>query len=147
MRQEWVTLLHGGGHSLVVAKGEEVRTFDGRGIADLYALLCQEPAELAGVAVADKVVGKGAAALLVLGGVAEVYAAVISEPALALLREYGTSVTFGQRVPYISNRTQTGWCPVERLCKDCLTPQDCLEAIRCFFASLGKTEPSKQQKL
>ena len=133
MRQEWVTLLHGGGHSLVVAKGEEVRTFDGRGIADLYALLCQEPAELAGVAVADKVVGKGASALMVLGGVKEVTAGVVSTPALQLLQSQGIPVRYGQEVPHIVNRSGTGLCPVEELCSGCATAAECLPRIRQFL--------------
>ena len=38
---------------------------------------------------ADKVIGKGAAALIVLGKMKEVYADIISTPALSLLRAAG----------------------------------------------------------
>ena len=61
-------ILHGGGWSLVVDNGA-IRTFSGRGVSDLYGLLTREPETLRGASVADKVVGKGAAALMVLGGV------------------------------------------------------------------------------
>ena len=68
MPDELIRILQDGNHSLVVA-GDGIRTFDGRGISDLYDLLTEHPGWLRGASVADKVVGKGAAALLILGGV------------------------------------------------------------------------------
>lgn len=67
---ELIRLLHEGGYSCVIRK-EEIRTFTQRGVADLYDLLNQHPVFLHGAQVADKVVGKAAAALMVLGGVRE----------------------------------------------------------------------------
>lgn len=64
---ELIRLLHEGGYSCVIRK-EEIRTFTQRGVADLYDLLNQHPVFLHGAQVADKVVGKAAAALMVLGG-------------------------------------------------------------------------------
>ena len=46
-----------------------MRIFRERGVADLFRLLREEPQLLRGAFIADKVVGKGAAALMVLGGV------------------------------------------------------------------------------
>ena len=68
MLEDIIRLLHEGKHSLVVSNGE-VRTFDRRGVADLYALLQEDSDFLKGASVADKVVGKAAAAL---GGINEV---------------------------------------------------------------------------
>ena len=45
---------------------EEVRTFTQRGVADLYDLYQADSAFMKGAAIADKVIGKGAAALMVL---------------------------------------------------------------------------------
>ena len=45
-----------------------MRIFRERGVADLFRLLREEPQLLRGAFIADKVVGKGAAALMVLGG-------------------------------------------------------------------------------
>ena len=58
-----VELLHAGGYTLVVAN-DKVRTFSGRGISDLYKLYSEDPVFLRGACIADKVVGKGAAAAL-----------------------------------------------------------------------------------
>lgn len=132
MREALVRLLHKGGHSLVLWNGD-TRTFNRRGVADLYNLLHDEPDSLRGAIVVDKVVGKGAAALMVLGGVAELYADVISEAALALLETNGVTVAYGQSVPNIVNREKSGLCPVETLCKDAATAAECLPLIQNFM--------------
>lgn len=87
-------------------------------MVDLYDLLVQEPDYLKGAVIADKVVGKGAAALMVLGGIKEVYADIISSKALSLFRKYGVKVGFAQEVPFIWNRARTGGCPVETMCSE-----------------------------
>lgn len=112
---ELIRLLHEGGYSCVIRK-EEIRTFTQRGVADLYDLLNQHPVFLHGAQVADKVVGKAAAVLMVLGRVQEVYTDIISEPALVLLRRANIKLDCMQVVPRIQNRDRTGWCPLETLC-------------------------------
>ncbi len=72
MMDELVRILQDGNHSLVVAS-DRIRSFDGRGIFDLYGILTEHPDWLRGASVADKVVGKGAAALLILDGVRECF--------------------------------------------------------------------------
>ncbi len=139
MMDELVQILRSGNHSLVVA-GNGIRIFDDRGISDLYGLLTEHPDLLRGASVADKVVGKGAAALLILGGVRELFAGVISTSALGLLEDSGISLRFGRKVPYIINRKGDGLCPVETLCKDCATAAQCLPLIREFVT---KTPTSK----
>lgn len=151
---ELIDLLHSGRHSLVVrslgvvhgteatsganvAHGTNVAcpkilTFDGRGVQDLYRLLSKNPEVLNGASVADKVVGKGAAALMILGKVQEVFADLISTPALALLKEAGVSVRFNQEVPYIINRRGNGPCPIEALCQPCATAEECWPNIEGF---------------
>lgn len=98
-----INLLRNGKHSLVVANGD-VCTFDRRGIADLYDLWRNDPGFLDGASIADKVVGKGAAALVILGHAAEIYADIISDSALELFQGYPLKVSFGQKVPDIINR-------------------------------------------
>lgn len=132
MMEDLIRLLHEGDHSLVVAHGD-IRTFDGRGVSDLYSLLKEDPGFLKGTSIADKVVGKAAAALMILGGVKEVFTDIISRPALDLFARSEVRVGYGKVVPHIINRTKTGWCPLETRCFDCLTPQDCLIRIEGFI--------------
>ena len=131
MMDELVRILQDGNHSLVVA-GDGIRTFDGRGISDLYGILTEHPDWLRGASVADKVVGKGAAALLIL----ELFAGVISTSALGLLEDSGISLRFAEKVPYIINRKRDDLCPVETLCKDCKTAAECFPFIQGFINKL-----------
>lgn len=130
--EEIIELLHREQCSCVIANGD-IRTFRQRGVADLYELLNREPEFLQGASIADKVIGKAAAALMVLGGVKEIYADVISEPALALLQEAAVKVSFGQAVDHIINRTQTGWCPLETICYQIKSAPEILPLIREFI--------------
>lgn len=139
-RQRLIDLLHAEACSCVIANGTAVRIFRERGVKDLYRLLTEEPELLDGAFVADKVVGKGAAALMLLGGVGELYADVISRPALELLAGSSVRVRYALEVPYIVNRTRTGQCPVETLCRDCTTAAEALPLIRGFLE--GESENS-----
>ena len=129
-------ILHGGGWSLVVDNGA-IRTFSGRGVSDLYGLLTREPENARGLhGGRGGGQGVGAAALMVLGGVKEVYADVASAPALGLFAAAGIRVVCREEVPHIVNRTRTGICPVERLCADCRTAGECLPRIGAFLENL-----------
>lgn len=131
--------LYEGGHSLVIkTKHGETKTYDGRGVSDLMRLLGQAPEILDGAELADKVVGKAAAALMALGGIKAIYADTISTPALQLLASAAPDikVTYHNKVEHIINRTQTGWCPMELACKDATTPAECLERIKAKLLEL-----------
>lgn len=137
-RQELITQLHAERCSCVIYNNGAVHTFHERGVKDLHCLLHKEPELLRGAAIADKVVGKGAAALMVAGGVEWVYADVISSGALELFSHNGTEVEYGIVVPNIINRTGTDICPVEKLCQDCRTASECLPLIDKFVAEMSR---------
>lgn len=116
------------------------RSADGRlavfahsGVADLFALVTDDPSFLDGASVADRVIGRGAALLLVLGGVAKVYAKVISSGALEVLRRAGVEVAYGESVPCIINRAGTGVCPVEQLTAATSSPDEAYRLIGGFI--------------
>lgn len=133
--EELARILEEGHHSLVIRNGA-IRTFDGHGVSDLYRLLHEEPEILDGAMVADKIVGKGAAALMYAAHVSAVYADVISLPALELLDKAGIRTTCRLAVDGIVNHTGTGPCPLEALCMDCRTPEECLPRIDSFIAEI-----------
>lgn len=114
--EELKKILLEGGYSCVIANGKDIRTFTQRGVADIYGLLNNDPAFLKGASIADKVVGKGAASLMVLGGIKKLYTNVISSPALSLLHQANIDVAFSKVVPFIQNRDQSDWCPLEKIC-------------------------------
>ncbi|MCC8071942.1 MAG: DUF1893 domain-containing protein [Bacteroidales bacterium] len=123
------------GCSLVVYSPmtSQVSTYHSRGIADLYELYTSCPEILQGASIADKVVGKGAAALMILGGVRVVYAQVVSQSAKKLLQEAGVEISFDTVADYIINRQATGMCPVEKLCSQAITAEECLPLIQNFI--------------
>lgn len=131
--EELISMLHTGGYSCVIANGEKIRTFTQRGVADLYDLLTTEPEFLKGAIIADKVVGKGAAALMILGEIKELYTDVISTKALELFQKSEVKVDFTQEVPFIWNRNHTGWCPVETMCSEENSAENILPLIRDFL--------------
>lgn len=122
------------GHSLAILTADrEMRVFDGRGVADLYRLLREEPRALSGALVADKVVGRAAAALMILGGVKEVYTEIVSNLALSLLAESAVKISYQVGVLHILNGAGTDWCPLERACCNCTKAEQCLTEIDNFF--------------
>lgn len=125
-------LLKEGNHSLVVANGY-IRTFNKRGILDLYNILKEEPEFLQDAEIADKIVGKGAAAIMIVGGVKSLSTYVISTPALELLRKSSVKTEYIMEVDNIINRDGDGICPVEQLCMDCVTAKECLPLIENFL--------------
>lgn len=134
--KQLIEILSREGCSVVIRSQQQERCFWQRGVTDLLQLLHNDPQVLLDAQLADKVVGKGAAALMILGHVREVYAGVISQPALALLQEAGIAVTYGQCVEHIINRAGTDWCPVETLCSSVSTAEECLPLIKKFVASI-----------
>ena len=131
-------MLHSGGHTLVVSSAEGIiRCFDGRGVGDFYRLLNSEPSFLSGATLADKVVGRAAAALMILGGVKEVHTDVISSLALSLFRDSEVKVTYEKEVEHIINRNHDGWCPLETRGKGCATPEECYSRIESFMKELS----------
>jgi len=134
--QEIIDLLHSGNYSCVIKNEGGIHTFSRRGIADLYDLVKDRPSFLKGAFLADKVIGKGAAALAIEGGVQEIYTDIISQPALDLLSEAGIKTHFDSLVPYIHNRENTDWCPLEKLCFPQKSVNEILPVIDSFIQSM-----------
>lgn len=117
----------------VRAKDGTERIFVRHGVINLFALIKNEPEFLRGGMIADKVIGSGAALLLIKAGVAEVYAEVMSERAMSLLLSQGIKTSAGHVVPHIINRAGTGICPVEQLTAHTDSPDEAFMLIEQFM--------------
>ncbi len=117
-----------GKYSCVIGNGV-IRTFSDPGVDDLLRIYRDEPSLLKGALVADKVVGKAAASILIMGGVSEVYADVLSRPARAMLNRARIIVSCKTLVNNIKNKKGTGLCPLEIKCKKAKTPEECLKIL------------------
>ncbi len=143
LRQQAIDRLAQGDCSCVIVNGERFCVFHRRGVEDLYRLLYDDPTLLRNAFIADKVVGKGAAALMIMGGVGAIFTRVASTAALELLRAAGVSIDAEHEVPHIINRAQTGLCPVESLCADCRTAEECLPRIETFLRNRQEKTTTK----
>ena len=131
-----IDILHSEGLTLVLKSDDgTIHRFTQRGVKDLLTLVTESPETLKGALIADKAVGKAAAACMVVGGVKHVHADVMSEPALALLQHHGVEAEYGTLVDHIINRTGDGWCPMERLSRDESDPTVIIQKVKEFFES------------
>ncbi|MFI3315769.1 MAG: DUF1893 domain-containing protein [Rikenellaceae bacterium] len=129
-------ILKSEGLSLLVNKEDKLYRYKSRGVADLYNIIKSESDILNEAIVADKIVGKGAIALMIKGGVKELITDTISLNALELAKDYNIKITHLQTTPHIINRAKDGWCPVEKLCKDDFDIEIIFKKIENFILSI-----------
>lgn len=122
-------------YTLVIVKNE-VRTFRERGVKPLLSLL-DSSIDLSLASASDKVVGKAAAMLYVKLGIKELYASVLSKPALEVLTKNGISAEYGKLVGAIRNRTGDGFCPMESAVIDITDIDEAILAVRAKMAELS----------
>lgn len=96
----------------VVKCGDKLFKTTDRGIKPFLQWI-ENGEDLHGAVAADKVVGKAAAFLMEKAGLCAVYAAVLSDPAKAVLQNAGIVYAYGKLVPRIQNRKGDGLCPME----------------------------------
>ena len=134
--KQLIDILHNEELTLVVRSADgELHRFTQRGVKDLLALVTERPEVLRDAIIADKAVGKAAAACMAVGGVKQVHADVMSEPALELLEKHNVTASYSKLVDHIINRTGTDWCPMEKLSRDENDPVVIIEKIKAFFLS------------
>ena len=137
--KQLIDILHNEGLTLVIKSSDgNLHRFTQRGVKDLVSLVSERPEVLQGAIIADKAVGKVAAACMVVGGVRQVHADVMSEPALAMLQNHGVDAQYSQLVDHIINRTGTDWCPMERLSRDEDDPAVIIQKVKEKLASLAE---------
>ena len=115
---------------VVISSDKGVFTSSDRGVKPLLHLLENEKDFLKGASVADKVIGKAAALLMVLGGIKEVHTNVISDPAVEVFEKHNITFFFDKKVERIINRKGDGLCPMETLCIDVEEPSEAFEKIK-----------------
>lgn len=108
--------------------GEIIRSCE-RGVKPLLGLI-DGGISLRGYCAADKVVGAAAAYLYVLLAPDELYAEVVSAPALEVLQKYGVRTEYGRLTDAIINRDGTGFCPMETAVRSAANPEQAEALIR-----------------
>lgn len=116
--------------SLIVRNAGLTTEYHQHGVNDLLLLLENEPQRLQGAVVADKMIGKAAAALMAVGGVKQVYTNIISTPAREMLEKAGIQVSAVQEVEKILNRDQTDQCPMDKSLNGIDDPNECVSILK-----------------
>ena len=127
---QMLDMLNEQGLSLLVYNNGELTTHANRGIQDLLQLISEQPERLNGAVAADKIIGKSAAAIMIVGGVKEVHTNVICTPARELFETNGVLVFATEEVPIIMNRNQSGMCPMDTQIADIESVEECVIALQ-----------------
>ncbi len=104
-------------NSLALVKNEKVYLSDLKGVKPLLDFL-KNNVDLEGFSLADKVIGKGVAFLILKAKIKNVYTKIISKPALDLLIKNDIEVYYDLLIENIINRTKTDLCPIEKAVLD-----------------------------
>lgn len=123
-------LTRGEAASVAAVDGVIVAREQGRGVQPLLKLL--DAGKLRRALVVDKVIGRAAAAICLVGRVRKVHALVMGEDAAALLHAHGVLATADRTVPRILNRDQSASCPLEARVEKLEDPAQMVEALRAF---------------
>lgn len=127
---QMLEMLNEQGLSLLVYKNDTLSTHTNRGIRDLLTLVATQPERLKGAIVADKVIGKSAAALMAAGGIVEVHTNVICTPARELLEGEQIKVFATKEVPQILNRDRSGICPMDTRLEGIESIEECVQILQ-----------------
>jgi len=123
------------GKVAVIAKGGTiVRELEGRGVKPLLDVLSDDANAFAGAIAMDRIVGRAAAAIYVVGRAAGVMAPVMSEEAVRLLKENGVAFEADTVVPYIVNRSGTGACPMDAATADMDAPEEIVTKLNSIVS-------------
>lgn len=122
-------LFQSGNHTCVLCRVDKTFASSLAGIRPMVEWIASGT-DLKGYSAADKIVGKAAALLFALAGVAEVYAGVMSEGAVEVFEQNGIRHSCGMLVPAIINRKGDGICPMEAAVAGVADPAEGLKAVQ-----------------
>jgi hypothetical protein len=127
--------LKAGGFSFVVAKAGEI-LYSGRssGIKELVEAISESHGSFRGAALADKIIGRAAALLILHAGIQHVHAGLISEEGKRALRGMVEHLSYDLMVPIILNRTGDDRCPMEKRSLAMTSPGEAFDLFSAFFA-------------
>ncbi len=125
---EMISCIERGDSCVLGRNGIIIARDKGRGIKPLLVFL--DSGKLDGAIVADKIIGRAAAAICIVGGVEEVYAKVMSEGAKELLEKHNVKVSYKEITKEIINRQKNGICPMEAKVHGIDDPKGMVEKLK-----------------
>jgi len=117
--------------SLVIVKnGRVLFEKEAHGIRGLLEAVKQLRDNMAGSSVADRIIGRAAALLLVYSGVVAVFAVTASDGGIEVLKNNHVFHEFGRRVPGILDSKRVDVCPFEKLVAGFSDPKEAYEELK-----------------
>lgn len=126
-----------GAPCVFVRDGVILKNGAGAGVRPLIAAWEEEPELLRGTVIVDKIVGKAAAMMAVLGGAAGVCGLTMSAAARDYLAAHGVPAEYGTLAGRIINRDGTGLCPMETAVLDVDDPAEGCAVLKAAMARLA----------
>ena len=123
--------------TVVFVRGEEVLASELKGVRPLLKFL-EDGVSFQGGAVADRIIGRGAALLHACLNAELLYAEVLSKAAEEALNYHGIQFSCGILTEYIANRKNDGPCPMEEATRGIFDKEEGLAAIRNKLRELAK---------
>jgi hypothetical protein len=125
--------------NLVIVKKRQV-LFSSResGVAPFFRAVENMEDDLHNAAAADRIVGLAVAMLCLHVRIAAVYADIVSQGALDMLKKQGVTISSKSIVPHIFDYDGTDLCPFEKLAQSCQEPSQLFAALQSLFAAGGQ---------
>ena len=120
---------------VLVKDGQVIASGDDYGVRELLAAVDRLGPLARGASLADKIVGKAVALIVVHAGICAVDTRVASESAVKLLKLHGVPFHTAAIVPQILNRSGDGPCPMEKVTTPFEEVAPGIEALRAFIAA------------
>lgn len=125
------------GYSSAIVSENSLRISLKKGVVPLLDYL-SDGLDLSKYSLADKIIGKAAASLVVFGGFKEVYAEKISEAGRDYFLAHHVVFYSDELVPMVYDRTGKGMCPFEKAVEKLEDPAACKAAIEATLVSFRK---------
>ncbi|MEN9632141.1 MAG: hypothetical protein RL077_545 [Verrucomicrobiota bacterium] len=118
---------------VLVKEGKFVATGDDYGVRELLAAVDRLGEHACGASLADKIVGKAVALIVVHARISAVTTRVASESAVKLLKSHDVPLHAATVVPQVLNRRGDGPCPMEKATMPFEDARLGLETLRAFI--------------
>lgn len=124
--------------SLVIVKnGKIIFKSNLHGIIGLLQAIDNLGKQLNSASIADKIVGKAAALLMVYSHVSSVYATLVSNDGLMVLRKNNVKVEYDDLTPRIMNRRGDDICPFEKISLTARSPEEAYMKLKNYAKKLN----------
>ncbi len=123
---------------VIIKDNEIIHTAAGRGVGPLISIYENGREALQDSFVIDKVIGKAAALIIILGQADKAYGSLMSTPAFDFLKARDCKVEYDKMVENIINRSGDDLCPLEKAVLNIEDPKTGYHQLKKTLSHLKK---------